>query len=316
MMIILINRQSKNIMVNYMKIGFIGLGKMGHPMVERLLAAKQSVVIYNKDIQKTKYLAKKGAIATHTYEEFSKKLGTSKIIWLMVPQDAVEEVLEQLKQYIHQGDIIIDGGNSNYHNSKLQYNNLKKKEISFLDAGVSGGVIAAKVGYCIMIGGDEKSYQKIEPVLKAMCQQGGYDYVGPSGSGHFVKMVHNSIEYGMMQAMGEGYELMRKGPYKNLDILAISKLWNHGSIIRSFLMEMTVQAYENHPGLKDVPALISDTGEGHWAVIEAMQYNVPFTVNSHALFARYNSRDKNSQEIKLVAALRNEFGGHGFAKRK
>lgn len=265
-------------------------------------------------LRRLKIFVKKGAIATHNYEDFAKKLGTFKIIWLMVPQDAVDSVLGQLQPHIHRGDIIIDGGNSNYHNSTARYDLFKKKGISFVDAGVSGGVIAAKTGYCIMVGGDEKSYKQLEPALKAMCQKGGYAHMGPSGSGHFVKMVHNSIEYGMMQAMGEGYELLHRGPYKKLDLLAISKLWNNGSIIKSFLMDMTVQAYENHPNLKDVPSAIADTGEGRWAVIEAMEYNVPFTVNSHALFARYTSRDKDSHSSKLVAALRNEFGGHGFAK--
>jgi 6-phosphogluconate dehydrogenase len=316
-----------------MKIGFIGLGRMGYGMVLRLIKDRKTrheVYVYNRSSEKTKEIARNGAKPTYSYSELVKKLGNPrdsirsgrigkkerKIIWIMVSHKAVDEVLEALVPLLDKGDILIDGGNSNFNLSIKRAESLKKKGIILVDIGVSGGTAAAKIGYCMMIGGEQNAFKVLEPAIASMCLKGGYGYMGPSGSGHYVKMVHNAIEYGIMEAMGEGYDLLANGPYKSLDLLQISKVWNNGSIIRSFLMEMTINALTHHPKLKDVSSYIADSGEGRWAVEEALKHNIPFTVNSHALYSRYRSRkdDKKNDTIsnKLVAALRDEFGSHGF----
>ncbi len=295
-------------------LGIYGLGRMGFNMAQRLLDKKEKVVVFNRSKEKVDQLAKKGAVPSYSHEEFIKKLGRDKIIWLMVPHQTVDSVIKDFKPYLTKGDIIVDGGNSNFNSTIKRAKALEKEGLTLIDVGVSGGIVAAKEGYCMMSGGDEKAYKKLVPYIKKMCQKDGYGYFGKSGSGHFVKMVHNAIEYGMMEAIGEGMELLDKGPYKNLDLHQITKVWNNGSIVRSFLMEMTESGLEKHKGLK-IPGYIADSGEGRWAVETAMQYNVPFTVNTQALFSRYRSRLKDSTSNKVVALMRDEFGGHGLGKK-
>jgi 6-phosphogluconate dehydrogenase len=298
----------------FMEIGFVGLGRMGYNMVLKLLEDNHKVVAFNRSREKVDEIAKKGATPAYSLKDLAEKLEKPRIIWLMVPHSVVDSMLEELSGLLDKNDIIIDGGNSNFNETLRRGKEAESKGFVYMDAGVSGGTAAAKTGYCIMVGGDKDAYDRLVPALKSMATKNGYEYIGPMGSGHYVKMVHNAIEYGIMEAMGEGFHLLEKGPYEGLDMLRIAKLWNNGSIIRSFLMEMAVNAFEHHPGLKDVPGYIADTGEGRWAVETAMKHNVPFTVNTQALFSRYRSREKETLSNKLVAALRDEFGGHGFKK--
>jgi 6-phosphogluconate dehydrogenase len=299
-----------------MRIGFIGLGKMGYNMILRLLKDKHEVVAYNRHPDKTLEIAKQGAIPAKTYKEIFKLLPKKdRVIWIMVSQNAVDEILNGIKPFLRKGDIIVDGGNSNFNVSKERAKLFQSKHVNFLDIGVSGGLAAANLGYCMMIGGNKEAYEKIKDIIKSMCIENGYLYVGESGTGHFSKMVHNAIEYGMMEAIAEGFELLKEGPYKNIDLEKVADLWNHGSIIRGFLMQMTKNSFEHHNNLNDVPGFISDSGEGRWAVEEALKYNIPFLVNTQALYSRFRSRKQEPLSNRLVAAVRNEFGGHGVGKK-
>lgn len=294
-----------------MKIGFVGLGKMGKFMVKRLIEKGHEAIAYNRSKPPIEEAMKFGAVGAYTLEELTKKFDGQKIIWLMVPQANVDSVLDQLLPLMGKDDILIDGGNSNYRITLAHNERISKLGIHFMDIGVSGGLVASKLGYCMMIGGAKEDFAIIEPAVKAMCVPDGYLHVGPVGAGHFVKMTHNAVEYGMMQAIGEGFELLEKGPYKDLDFAKISHLWNHGSIVRGFLMEMIENAFMKDGRLSKMSGYIEDTGEGMWATQEAMQFKVPFTVNTYALFARYRSRGTDTMSDKIVAAIRDEFGGHG-----
>jgi len=301
-----------------MKIGFIGLGRMGKNMVLRLLQKKHKVVAHNRSHEPIKEVANKGAIAAYNLDEFFSKLEKPRIIWLMLPAgDVTEQHIEKIKPYLTPGDILIDGGNAKYLDSVRRYKMLAEKGVKFLDAGVSGGLIGAKIGYCLMIGGDKEAYQKVEPIFKSLATDDGYLYCGPSGSGHYVKMVHNAIEYGMMQAMGEGFELLMNSPYaKDVDLKKISHLWNHGSIVRSFLMEMAENAFSKDAKLEKISDYVEDTGEGKWSIQEALERGVPFSVITQSLYIRYRSRQKESFNAKVLAALRQEFGGHQVKEKK
>lgn len=299
-----------------MDIGFIGLGKMGKNMVLMLTRKGHKVVAYNRSPQSVEEVAKEGAVAAYTLRELCEKLPTPRTIWMMVPSSNVDSVMNELLPLMSKGDLLIDGGNSNYRITLKRKELIESFGIRFMDAGVSGGLVAAKLGYCIMMGGNRLDFEKIEPIVKDMCVDEGYLFCGSHGSGHFVKMTHNAIEYGMMQAIGEGFELLEKGPYKELDFHKISHLWNHGSIIRGFLMEMTENAFSKDPRLDSISGHIEDTGEGMWAIQEAMEFKVPFAVNTQALFERYRSRNLNPLSNRVVAAQRDEFGGHGVKKRQ
>ncbi len=297
-----------------MELGFMGLGRMGKNIVLRLLASGHKIAAYNRSPEPIKEVQKKGATAAYTIEDMFRQLAKSKprIVWSMLPAGEVtEEHLAKIMPCLSQGDIVIDGGNANYKDSVRRAEMFMKKGIYFLDAGTSGGVIAAKVGYCLMIGGDKEAFKKVEPIFRSLAQKDGYGYMGPSGSGHYVKMVHNAIEYGMMQAIGEGFELLEKSPYsKDLDFRKIADLWNHGSIVRSFLMEMTEQAFAKDSRLNRIAGYVEDTGEGRWSVQEAIDRNVAFNVITAALYARFASRQKESFAAKVLAAQRFEFGAH------
>lgn len=301
-----------------MKIGFAGLGKMGMNMVERLLRGGHEIVVYNRTYAKTESAAKKGAIPASSLEELIQMLPKPRIIWLMLPAgDVTEKYFQQLDELLAPGDILIDGGNAFYQDSMCRAGMLAKKKINFVDVGVSGGIWGQKLGYCMMVGGDKSNFQQIEPLLKTLAPpENGYTYVGKHGSGHFVKMVHNGIEYAMLQAYGEGFEILHSKKEFNLDLAKIADLWNHGSVIRSWLLELTKSAFADDPRLESVDGIVPDSGEGRWTVKEAVDLNVPAPAITASLLQRFRSRQKSSFSSKLIAALRNQFGGHTIEKRK
>lgn len=297
------------------ELGFFGLGRMGANMVARLLQANVKVVVWNRSPEPVKEAVKKGAEAGKTTQEVVKKLKGKKVVWLMLPAGEVtEQKFQELLKILSKGDVIIDGANSNFHDTIRRHEEARKKGIEMLDAGVSGGIVAAKQGYAMMVGGKKSTYQYCGPIFKSMGFPEGYGLVGEGGAGHYVKMIHNAIEYGMMQAIAEGFDLLKNGRFKGLDLPGISHIWNHGTIVSSFLMEMVEQALAKSGSLSYLKAHVDDSGEGRWSAIEAMEHSVPFTVNTYALHARYLSRDKNSFAFRMLAAMRNEFGGHAIKK--
>ncbi|MCF7871558.1 decarboxylating 6-phosphogluconate dehydrogenase [Candidatus Woesearchaeota archaeon] len=300
-----------------MKIGFVGLGKMGYNMVEKLLEKGHEVVVYNRSPEKVEKISKeKGAIPSKSYQELVNNLEKPRIIWLMTPHKTVDEIKSKIVPYLEEGDLLIDGGNSKYTETIRRSKELQEKRIRYFDVGVSGGLAAAKTGYCMMCGGAEIDFNKIEPIIKAMCVPKGYGYFGPSGAGHYVKMIHNGIEYGMMQAIGEGFHVISEGPFKELDMEKLSDLWNNGSIIRGALMEWARDAFIHHPGMKDVDGFIPHSGEGLWTVEEAEKNNVEIPIIKKSLEIREKSETKKNFATKIVSVLRDEFGGHGVKKKE
>lgn len=300
-----------------MEFGLIGLGRMGANMVNRALATKQHrVVVWNRSKEKTDEAVKNGAIGSDSiFDLVSKLTQEKKVVWMMLPSGQVtEEAFVELLQLLRAGDILIDGANSNFLDSIRRHKMAKEKGILMLDVGVSGGVVAATRGYAMMFGGSRIAYDYVKPLVADMCQPEGFDLVSEEGgSGHYVKMVHNAIEYGMMQAIAEGFDLMSNGTFKGkLNLPKIAHLWNHGTIVDSFLMEMTENALNKSADLGYLKPFVEDNGEGRWAAVEAMEHAVPFTVNTYALHARYISRDSNSMAFRALAAMRNEFGGHAI----
>jgi 6-phosphogluconate dehydrogenase len=298
-----------------MKIGFVGLGKMGFNMVENLLDKKHEVTAFDLSAEAVKNIAEKGADTASSLKELAQKLSSPKIVWLMVPAGSpVDKVLSELAPLLSKGDIIIDGGNSYYKDTMRRAEELKSKGIDYLDAGTSGGLSGARYGACMMIGGDKKVFEIVEQLFKDMCVEKGYGYVGKSGAGHFVKMVHNGVEYGMMEAIGEGFEILDSSKF-DVNLKEVARIWSHGSIIRGLLMELTESAFSKDEKLSAVSGEVADSGEGRWTVEAALDLNVPIPVISNALQRRYRSREANPLSDRLVAALRNEFGGHGFKRR-
>lgn len=295
-------------------LGIIGLGKMGYNMASRLLLNKKEILVYNRSPEKVDSLAKKGAIPSHTYDEFFSKLKPPRIIWLMVPHEEVEKVLNTISPHLQNGDILIDGGNSNYKDSIIRAETFKAKGIAYLDIGVSGGIAGAETGYCMMVGGEENAYAQVEPYLQAMCIKEGYGHVGKSGAGHFVKMAHNAIEYGMMESIGEGCELVANSEFE-VDMAKLTGIWNHGSIIESFLLKMAQNAFHKHGNLEHIQGEVPDSGEGRWAVEEALKQNINFTAITYALMERFRSRKTHTYSDKLLSVIRDEFGGHGYVKK-
>jgi len=297
-----------------MKLGLIGLGKMGGQMVERLLGGGHSVVVYDKSPEPVKKLVAEGAIGANSLGDMAQKLDKPRIVWCMVPSgDITLQTIRAVATELSAGDIIIDGGNSFYKDSKRTAQELSKKGINFLDAGTSGGIWGLKNGYCLMVGGPQPVFKTVEPILKTLAPQDGYLYAGPSGAGHFVKMVHNGIEYGLLQAYAEGFEIMKASEYK-LDFAKVSHLWNQGSVVRSWLLELAESAFKNNPDLRGIAPYVVDSGEGRWTVAEAIEKNVPAPVITLSLLERLRSRDQECFGDKVVAALRNEFGGHAIKK--
>lgn len=299
-----------------MKIGFIGLGKMGANMVTRLRQGGHEVVIYARSKETIDQVARTtGAIGAGSVSEMVAALPIPRVVWVMVPSgDPTEQVINEAASHMSPGDIVIDGGNSNFHDTKRRYQALAQKKISLLDAGTSGGVWGLKVGYCQMIGGDQWAFKATEPLYQTLAPQDGYLYIGPSGSGHYVKMVHNGIEYGMMQAYAEGFEILKASEYQ-VDLAKVSHLWNQGSVVRSWLLELAERAFEADPGLEDLKGYVADSGEGRWTVQEAIDRDVPAVALTYALMTRFRSRQDDSFGAKVLAALRNQFGGHEVKKK-
>ena len=294
-----------------MELGFIGLGRMGGNMVQRLLrGGEHQAVVYDRELSVAKSMEQFGARATASLEDLMRQLKAPRTVWVMVPAgDPVDETLQALMALGAKGDIFIDGGNSYYKDSIRRAKEVEQRGFHFLDVGTSGGIWGLQVGYCMMVGGRPEVFRHVEPVLKTLAPENGYGHMGLSGSGHFVKMVHNGIEYGMMQAYAEGFEVLHASQY-DLDNAKIAKLWNQGSVVRSWLLELAESAFQNDPQLSGIQGYVEDTGEGRWTVLAAIEEDVPATSIAHALFARFSSRQQNSFGNRLLAALRNEFGGH------
>jgi 6-phosphogluconate dehydrogenase len=293
-----------------MRIGFIGLGRMGANMVRRLLRDKHEIVAYNRTAEKTKEIAGEGADGAYSIAELVSKLKKPRAVWIMVPAgDATEAQIEELLEHLEPGDTIIDGGNTNFHDDQRRQPELKKKGIDYIDAGVSGGIWGLANGFCLMVGGDPAPVKRLEPVFLSLAPKDGYLHVGGPGAGHYVKMVHNGIEYGLMQAYAEGFEIMHASDY-TLDLQKISALWNHGSVVRSWLLELAERAFAGDQDLKHLKGWVADSGEGRWTVQEAIDKDVPAPVITLSLQTRFRSRQDDSYGAKVLAALRNEFGGH------
>ena len=298
-----------------MRIGFVGLGKMGGSMVERLLAGGHEVVVYDKSPEAMVRAGDKGAIRAESLDHMAGKLPDRRVIWLMVPSGApVDETLEGLKQTLNPEDIIIDGGNSNWRDTQKRAQQVYDIGVYWIDCGTSGGVWGLKNGYCLMYGGDREACDYVQPVFETLAPPDGARYMGASGAGHFVKMVHNAIEYGMMQAYAEGFEIMKNSPFE-VDLHEVSQLWQQGSVVRSWLLELTERALDEDPELSQVQGFVPDSGEGRWAVQSAIDFDTPAPVITMSLFARFQSRQKDSFAMKLLSALRNQFGGHAVKKR-
>jgi 6-phosphogluconate dehydrogenase len=297
-----------------MELGMIGLGRMGANMTERLLRDGHRVISYDRSAEAIQRVVDKGALGARSLSDFVKQLTPPRAVWLMVPSgDPVDQTIEQLLPNLAKGDVLIDGGNSNYKDSIRRADKVKQQGLSFVDAGTSGGVWGLQVGYCMMIGGEKDIVARLEPIFKTLAPPDGYLHVGPSGAGHFVKMIHNGIEYGMLQAYGEGFELLKASQYE-LDLAKISHLWNQGSVVRSWLLELAESAFQRDPQLAAIKGYVDDSGEGRWTVQEAIERSVPAPVLMLSLFARFASRQEDSFSAKVIAALRNEFGGHAVKK--
>jgi 6-phosphogluconate dehydrogenase len=297
-----------------MELGMIGLGRMGANMTERLVMAGHRVISFDRSPQAIQRVVDIGAVGAHSLADFVKQLSLPRAIWLMVPSgDPVDQTIEQLLPNLAKGDILIDGGNSNYKDSIRRAEKLKPHGMNFVDAGTSGGIWGLKNGYCMMVGGEKEIVERLAPIFTTLAPKDGYLHVGPNGAGHFVKMIHNGIEYGMLQAYGEGFELLKASRF-DLDLEKISHLWNQGSVVRSWLLELAESAFQKDPKLTSIKGYVEDSGEGRWTVEEAIESSVPAPVLMLSLFARFASRQEDSFAAKVIAALRNEFGGHAVKK--
>lgn len=293
-----------------MKIGLIGLGKMGYPLALNFRDNNIELAVYSKNSEKLRKLKEQDVNGFSEIDKFVLELSEPKVIWLMVPSgQAVDDIISELIPYLSNGDIIIDGGNSNYKDSVKRYEDLKKLGISFMDVGTSGGIEGARNGACLMIGGDKETYIYLENIFNRISGKSGFGFMGYSGAGHYVKMIHNAIEYGMMQAIGEGFQLLYESQY-DMNLYEISKVWQKGSIISGLLMDTAAEALKKDGELSDIEGEISFSGEADWALEEAINLKVSIPVITSALFARYKSKDKERFSEKILSAMRNEFGGH------
>ncbi len=292
-----------------MELAILGLGRMGYNMTLRLLRDGHRVVAYNRSPGPIKEAEAAGAVGAYSIPQVIEKLSAPRVIWMMIPAGAVQAMVETLLPLMSPGDILVDGGNSNWKESVARAQLAEKQGIHYLDAGTSGGIWGLENGYCLMVGGDEGAYATVEPALKSLAPVDGYRRVGPSGAGHFAKMIHNGIEYGMLQAYGEGFEILEKSPY-DYDLAGLANLWNHGSVIRSWLLELAERAFTESPDLATIRGYVEDSGEGRWTVFQAIEEDVPAPVLTLSLLARFRSRQVDSFSAKVIAALRHQFGGH------
>ncbi len=300
-----------------MELGMIGLGRMGGNMAQRLLNGGHRVVAYDPKKEAVEAMVRQGAIGASSLGDLTGKLTPPRAVWLMVPDgDPTESTIDNLATVLAPADIIIDGGNSNYKDSMRRAKVLSEKGITFLDVGTSGGIWGLEGGYCLMVGGDKKVFQRLEPIFQTLAPspEHGYGHVGPSGAGHFVKMVHNGIEYGLMQAYAEGFELMQAKSEFDLDLHLIAETWRYGSVVRSWLLDLTAAALKADPALEGIQSFVEDSGEGRWTVEESMALGIPLPVITQALQMRFRSRQGQPFGAKLLAALRQQFGGHAVRK--
>src|SRR5712691_742981 len=298
-----------------MQLAMIGLGRMGGNMVQRLLQGGHQLVVFDRSANAVKPHVAMGATGAKDLADLSGQLRAPRVVWMMVPAgSAVESTIEELLPGLSRGDIIIDGGNSNYQDSVRRAAWLKGKGLEFIDAGTSGGIWGLTVGYCLMIGASPEAFRQCEPIFRTLAPPDGYAHVGPPGSGHYVKMIHNGIEYGMLQAYAEGYEILHASKDFKLDLHKIAAVWNHGSVVRSWLNELAESAFAKDIDLSDLRGYVEDSGEGRWTVQEAIDLNVPAPVITLSLLTRLRSRQTDSFSAKAIAALRNEFGGHAVKK--
>lgn len=301
-----------------MRIAMIGLGRMGTNMARRLLVGGHEVVAYNRSREKTDDLVKEGAVGAYSLEEVVQKLEPPRAVWIMLPAGKlVDDTIGELANSLEPGDIIVDGGNSYYKDDIRRAAELEPNGLVYLDAGVSGGIWGLSIGYCTMVGGPRDAFEYLEPVFKTLAPEEGYLHCGATGAGHFVKMVHNGIEYGMMQAYGEGFEILEASSYgKDLHYADIAHLWNQGSVIRSWLLELAEDAFSRNTRLEDITGYVDDSGEGRWTVQQAIETAVPAPVITSALYARFRSRQESSFSNRVLASLRRAFGGHAVVEKE
>jgi len=299
-----------------MQMAMIGLGRMGGNMVERLMRKGHKTVVWDRSAEATAKYQKMGATPAKDLNDVIGKLETPRVVWIMVPAgDPTEQTIASLIPGLTKGDIIIDGGNSNFHDTMRRAKELAGKGIEFVDSGTSGGIWGLENGYCLMVGGSDRAVKHCEPIFLALAPENGYAHVGPTGSGHYVKMVHNGIEYALLQGYAEGYEILHNSKdFPELDLHQISEVWQHGSVVRSWLNELAASAFSRDPSLGDLKGWIADSGEGRWTVQEAIDTDTPAPVITLSLIMRFRSRQTDTFAGKVIAALRNEFGGHAVKK--
>ena len=297
-----------------MQLGMIGLGKMGGNMVTRLIRGGHQIVAYDRSPDAVKAAVAQGATGASSIQELVSKLNAPRAVWIMVPSGApTEDTVKAVAGFMQPDDTIIDGGNSKYTDDARRAVDLAAKKINYQDAGTSGGVWGLKNGYCLMVGGDKAIFQRLEPIYKTLAPENGYGYMGKHGAGHFVKMVHNGIEFAMMQAYAEGFDIMKATDF-GLDLAAIGKLWMQGSVVRSWLLDLGAEALQKNPSLEGIKPFVNDSGEGRWTVEAAVNLAVPAPTITASLFARFESRQTDSFSMKFLNALRNQFGGHEVVK--
>jgi 6-phosphogluconate dehydrogenase len=293
-----------------MRLGMVGLGRMGGNMTTRMVRRGHRVVGYARSESSRRAAAGNGAEVADSLEKLVGALEPPRTVWLMIPAgDPTETTIEALRGLLEADDLVVDGGNSNFTDSVRRAASLQEEGIAFVDAGVSGGIWGLEEGYCVMLGGPAEAVDRLRPALDTLAPERGWAHVGPAGAGHFVKMVHNGVEYGLLQAYGEGFEILNSSVY-DLDLQRIAELWRHGSVVRSWLLDLLVRALERDPGLEEVRDYVEDSGEGRWTVLTAIDQDVPAPVTALSLFARFASRQDESFAAKVIAALRHEFGGH------
>jgi len=294
-----------------MQLAMIGLGRMGGNMVRRLMGGGHQLVVYDRSPQAVQEYAGQGAKPARDLADVCAQLQPPRVVWVMVPSGApTQATIDDLAGRLAKGDVIIDGGNSNFHDTMRRGEALRAKGIDFVDAGTSGGIWGLEVGYCLMVGGPDEAVRRCEPIFKTLAPPDGYAHVGPTGAGHFVKMIHNGIEYGMLQAYAEGYEILHASKDFTLDLRRIASLWQHGSVVRSWINELAERAFARDAALEGIKGWVDDSGEGRWTIEEAIARDVPVPAITLALFARFRSRQAESFGAKVIAALRHEFGGH------
>jgi len=300
-----------------MQLGMVGLGRMGANMTERLLNGGHQIVAYDRDPQAVTRVTSKGAVAADSMHSLVAQLGSPKAVWIMVPAgEPVDETIHSLLVELEEGDLVIDGGNSNYRDTLRRATTLEERGVSLVDVGTSGGVWGLSEGYCLMVGGRKSAVAHLTPIFETLAPDPnlGWGHVGPSGAGHFVKMVHNGIEYGMMQAYAEGFAIMQRKAEFKLDLHQVAEIWRHGSVVRSWLLDLTARALEENPNMDQVAPYVQDSGEGRWTVFESIDLDVAAPVTALALIQRLRSRDAESFSDRLLAAMRNQFGGHAVKR--